>query len=293
MTIQHANFERIVAIKNEGESHWCEFAPLPLYSSSLTGPLETGKDATEGGAKYSTTALSLVGAATLIDSLYSVKHLVYDQKKMTIARLVQILDNNYEGEEALQRYIVRKIPKHGTNSDILNAFSRRVLEDLSSIAGQTNARGGKYLPAFYPHDVYIHFGSITGATPDGRMAATPFSRGVSPSEFVESDSPLDIIHSLQHIDFTQYADSFIAEITLPQLEQTDKNRMILTAIILAFLDAGGSSIQFNLIDRNLLLDAQAHPELHSNLLVRVCGYSAAFIHLSEAVQREIISRAIR
>jgi len=264
-----------------------------LYSSSLTGPLESGRDATAGGAKYSTTALSLVGAATLIDSLYSVKHLVFDQRKMTISELVRILDNNFDGEEALKRYIIRKVPKHGTDSADLNAFSGKVLEDLSHIAGQTNARGGKYLPAFYPHDVYRRLGLIIGATPDGRMANTPLSRGVSPSEFVESSSPLDIIHSLKHIDFTKYVDSFVTEITLPQMENNEQNLSILTAIILAFLDAGGSSIQFNLIDRSLLLDAKAHPELHPNLLVRVCGYSAAFIHLSEQTQNEIISRAIR
>ncbi len=288
-----AYYGRIVSIKNEGESHWCEFAPLPLYSSSLTGPLESGRDVTEGGAKYSTTALSMLGAATLIDSLYSVKHLVYDRKKMTLSELVRILNSNFEGEEALQQYIIRKIPKHGANSDVLNAFSRQVLDDLSAIAGQTNARGGKYLPAFYPHDAYRPLGALTGATPDGRKAGMPLSRGVSPSEFAECDSPLDIIHSLNHIDFTQYADSFITEITLPQLEQSEQGRIILTAIILAFLEAGGSSIQFNLTDRNLLLDAQAHPEQHPNLLVRVCGYSAAFVHLNETVQREIISRAIR
>lgn len=288
-----AYYARIVAIKNEGESHWCEFAPLPLYSSSLTGPLECGKDATEGGAKYSTTALSLLGAATLIDSLYSVKHLVFDEKKLTINELVQILDHNFENQYELHRYIIRKIPKHGTNNEILNAFSQQVLNDLSKIAGQTNARGGKYLPAFYPHDIYRTLGLITGATPDGRLANTSLSRGVSPSEFVESESPLDIIHSLRHIDFTQYADSFIAEITLPQMEQSEQNRIVLTAIMKVFLEAGGSSIQFNLIDRNLLLDARKHPELHPNLLVRVCGYSASFVHLNEETQCEIISRAIR
>lgn len=288
-----AYYARVIALKNEGESHWCEFAPLPLYSSSLTGPLESGKDATEGGAKYSTTALSLLGAATLIDSLYSVKHLIFDEKKLTIPELVRILDQNFENDAELHHYIVHAIPKHGTNKDALNAFSRRVLDDLSGIAGQTNARGGKYLPAFYPHDIYRNLGLITGATPDGRRANTPLSRGVSPSEFVKSDSPLDIIHSLRHIDFTQYADSFITEITLPPMEPSEQNRTILTAIMLAFLDAGGSSIQFNLIDRGLLLDAKKHPEQHPNLLVRVCGYSAAFIHLNEETQSEIIARAIR
>lgn len=288
-----AYYARIIALKNEGESHWCEFAPLPLYSSSLTGPLESGKDVTEGGAKYSTTALSMLGAATLIDSLYSIKHLVFDEKKLTLAQLTEIVNANFENQEALRQYIIRKIPKHGTNDDVLNAFSRRVLDELSGIAGQKNARGGDYLPAFYPHDLYRHLGLIIGATPDGRSANTPLSRGVSPSEFVESGSPLDIIHSLRHIDFTKFADSFIAEITLPQLEESEQSRTILTAIMQAFLDAGGSSIQFNLINRDLLLDAMRHPEQHKNLIVRVCGYSAAFIYLSEETQREVVSRAIR
>ena len=286
-------YARIVALKNEGESHWCEFAPLPLYSSSLTGPLETGRDITEGGAKYSTTALSMLGTATLIDSLYAIRHLVFDQKQLSIAGLTDILDSSFENEEALRRTIIRKLPKHGSNSDELNAFSSQVLHDLSAIAGQTNARGGKYLPAFYPHDIYRTLGLITGATPDGRLASTPLSRGVSPSEFVRLDSPLDIIHSLRHIDFTEYADSFIAEITLPQLEPTEQNRIILTSIMLEFLNAGGSSLQFNMLSHDQLLDARKHPEQHPNLLVRVCGYSAAFVHLNEETQLEVLSRAIR
>ena len=83
-------YNRIVSLKNEGEKHWCEYDPLPLYSSSLTGPLEKGKDVTEGGAVYNTTALSLLGAATVIDSLYSIKHLIFDQRKMDIPALIQL-----------------------------------------------------------------------------------------------------------------------------------------------------------------------------------------------------------
>jgi len=288
-----AYYERVVGIKNEGESHWCEYDPLPLYSSSLTGPLESGKDATEGGAKYSTTALSLVGAATLVDSIYSVKRLVFDEKKLTMAALLEVLDKDYAGSEELRQYIIRKIPKHGTNDPEVNDFSARVLEDISKIAGQKNARGGDYLPAFYPHQTYQRLGLLLGATPDGRMAHTTLSRGVSPSEFVETESPLNVIHSLKPIDFTRYADSFITEMTLPNLEKNEQNRQILVAIIQAFLDAGGSSMQFNLLNPELLIEAKKHPEQHKNLLVRVCGYSAAFVHLSSAVQDEIIARAVR
>jgi len=119
------------------------------------------------------------------------------------------------------------------------------------------------------------------------------SRGVSPSEFVETDSPLDIIHSLKHIDFTRYAESFVTEITLPNLENNEKSSNVLVAIIRAFLDAEGSSLQFNLLSRETLLDARRNPEQHKNLMVRVCGYSALYVSLSEETQDEILQRAIR
>ena len=286
-------YERIVTLKNKYEAYWCECDPLPLYSSSLTGPLKTGKDATEGGAKYSTTALSMVGTATMIDSLYSIKQLVFEEKRVTIPEFLDILEQNFNGQESLRQYIIRRIPKHGTNDATVDIFSAKVLEDISNIAGQANARGGKYLPAFYPHEIYRHLGQKLGATPDGRLAGFALSRGVSPSEFIETESPLNIIHSLRDIDFTRYADSFITEITLPQMENNEQNKQILTAIILAFLDVEGSSMQFNLIEQELLLAAKREPEKHKNLLVRVCGYSAAFVTLAEDVQDEIIRRAVR
>ena len=286
-------YDRIISLKNEGERHWCEVSPLPLYSSTLTGCLESGRDATEGGSKYASTALSLLGTATFIDSLYSIKHLVYDTKKLTLRGLRDILALDFDGNEPLRQYIIHRIPKYGTNDDTLNAFSARVLDDLSTLAdGKLNARGGKYLPAFYPHDIFRPLGELTGATPDGRRAKTPLSRGCSPSEFIEIDNPLDIIHSLGSIDFTKYADSFCTEMTLPPMEKT-LGRNVLTAMITAFLDQGGSSIQFNLLDRERLIEAQKNPEQHADLIVRVCGYSECFVFLNTDQQNEVISRAIR
>lgn len=286
-------YRRITQVKNRWEAAWKEYDSLPLYSSSLTGVLESGMDATEGGAKYNTTALSLVGTATVIDSLYAVKQLVFTEKRLTLPQLLEILDKDFAGEEVLRQYILHKIPKHGTNDPALNAFSAAFLEDLSSLAGQTNARGGKYLPAFYPHYTFQVLGQKTGATPDGRHAYTDLSRGVSPSEFIQTGSPLDILHSLRPIDFTRYADSFIAEITLPDMAHTPENRQILVAVVRAFLDAGGSSLQFNLIDREQLVAAKKDPKNHKNLIVRVCGYSARFVTLSPESQDEIIRRAVR
>ena len=286
-------FLRITALKNKWEEQWCAFDPLPLYSSSLTGCVEQGLDLTEGGAKYNSTALSMVGTATLIDSLYSLKQIVFEEKKVPFAQFREIVAGNFAGHEWLRQYILESLPKHGTGDEAMDAFSAAVLEDLSGMGGQTNGRGGLYLPAFYPHDIYRPLGEIIGATPDGRQAGVPLSRGVSPSEFIETDSPLDLIHSLKAIDFTKFADSFCAELTLPGMENTEENAGILTSIIRAFLDAEGSSLQINLINRDLLADARVHPEQHRNLCVRVCGYSAVYVYLAPAVQDEILHRAVR
>ncbi len=288
-----AYHERIVAIKNKGEAMWCQYDPLVLYSSSLSGCLEKGKDLTEGGATYNTIALSMLGIADLVDSLYAIQQLVYNEKRLTMQDFCRILNEDFANDEVLRQYIIKKLPKHGTNDPVINAFTARVLNDISTVSGQTNARGGKYLPAVYPHNANTFLGVRTGATPNGRKACTALSRGVSPSEFIPTDSPLDIIHSLKHIDFTKFADSFITEITLPGMAGNEKSRQTLLAIIRAFLDAGGSSLQFNLIDKETLLAARAAPEQHQHLMVRVCGFSAVFVFLDEISQAEIISRAIR
>ncbi len=285
--------ERIVKLKNEGESKWCEYDPLVLFSSSVEGSLEKGLDVTEGGAKYNSTALSMLGTATVIDSLYAVKQLVFDEKKLSMSEFCSIVKDNFANDELLRQYIIKKIPKYGTNDDLLNSFSARFLGELSKVSGQTNARGGKYLPAFYPHDIYITLGNKTGATPDGRLSGTPLSRGASPSEFVVTQSPLELIHSLKSIDFTEYADSFCAELTLPTMENPENGINVTTAVIEAFLEAKGSSLQINLLNREMLIDAREHPELYPNLCVRVCGYSARFSALSADRQDEIINRMVR
>lgn len=288
-----AYHEKIVSWKNRGEAHWCEFDPLILYSSSIKDCLQKGKDVTEGGARYNTTALSMLGTATLIDSLYAIRQIVFEERRYSFGEFYRIVSSDFSGYEDLRQYIIRKLPKHGTNEEALNAFSAKVLQDLSEVSGQTNARGGSYLPAFYPHDTYRAMGLGIGATPDGRRANTPLSRGVSPSEFVMTKSPLDLIHSLKSIDFTRFADSFITELTLPEIEDEENGVQIIVSIIKGFLDAEGSSLQFNLIDKNTLLEAQKHPDQHKNLFVRVCGYSAAFVYLNAKTQTEIVERATR
>lgn len=285
--------EKVVALKNEGEQYWSKYDPLVLYSSAIEGCLEKGLDVTAGGAKYSDGMLSMLGTATLIDSLYTIRRLVYEEGRMTNAELLEITAANFENNEILRQYILKKLPKYGTNQPELNVFGAYVLEMLSTVSGQKNARGGNYLPAFYSHDLFRHLGALTEATPDGRLKGAALSRGVSPSEFVATDSPLDVIQSLSDIDFTAYADSFITELTLPAIKDKEQGRKVLISLIKGFLDAEGSSLQFNLMNRDTLIAARKNPKEYGNLTVRVCGYSAVFTTLEEKIQDEVIGRIAR
>ncbi len=290
----HDYHKRVAETKNTYERLWSHYDPLPLYSSSLEDTLPNGRDATAGGTRYNSTALSMVGTATMIDSLYTIKKLVFEDGTLSMADFLHIIKENFTDNEVLRQQILTKIPKYGTHDATLDAFAGEVMTDVSAAAsGLTNGRGGKYLPAFYPHNVFLTLGERLGATPDGRHARTPLSRGASPSEFIETDSPLDLVRSLEAVDFTAYADSFCAELTLPRMENTAENRKILTAITEAFLEAGGSSLQLNLLDRDMLRDAQQNPDRYRHLSVRVCGYSAVFIYLGRNIQEEVIARAIR
>ncbi len=285
--------DRVAEARNSGEKYWSRYDPAPLYSSSFESCMQNGRDITAGGAKYNSTTLAMVGVATLVDSLYSIKRLVFNDKRLTCGELSEILNDNFKGNELLRREIIYTLPKHFTNNEELNKFSARVLHDISvTVGGQKNARGGKYYPGFYPHNLYLELGKNTGATPDGRLRGTVFSRGYSPSEFVETKSPLDLILSLEHIDFTDYPESSCLELSLPSMDG-DTGKNALYSIVDVFIKNGGCTLQINMLGREALIQAKENPEEHKDIIVRVCGYSERFYILSDEFKDEIIARAIR
>ena len=288
----------IIERKNKYEKMWNKFDPLPLLSATMDGCIEKALDITEGGTKYNNTALSFLSPATLIDSLVAIRILVFEEKKLSLEGFFKICEENFDGMEELKERIINDFPKYGVGNGEIDKFAAKVMKDISELYRDENgliyknARGGYYLPAFYPHGCFLSLGSLTSATPDGRMAGMPLSRGCSPSEFIPSDNPASVLVSLEEIDFTDYADSFCTELTLPRME-ADKGISVLTALINMFIKNGSSTLQFNLLDRDLLIRAQQSPEQYNNIIVRVCGYSARFVTIYKELQDEIILRAIR
>ncbi|MDR0710158.1 MAG: hypothetical protein LBF77_08845 [Spirochaetaceae bacterium] len=283
----------ITAIKEKYEKQWNCFDAAPLYSASILDCIENARDVSAGGARYNSISLSMVGAATFIDSLYAVKRIVYDEKQISLGELWNTLRDDWREKETLRLYIINRLPRYGTGNAQADAFADRVLRDLSKKAGQPNGRGGVVTPAFYPHDTFIDFGLVTMATPDGRRRGAYLSRGIAPSEFTGVRSVTDIIRSLNALDLSLFPESMATEITLPLSAASPHGADSVAALIKTFAQSGGSTLQINVLDRETLIRARKEPEKYPNLVVRICGYSQTFNSLSEQKKDEVISRTAR
>lgn len=284
---------RITALKEQYEKQWNCFDAAPLYSASILDCIENARDLSAGGARYNSISLSMVGAATFVDSLYAVKRIVYDEKRMGLGELWDTLSNDWQGNESLRLYILNRLPRYGTGNPELDGFTKRVLRDLSTMAGQPNGRGGIVSPAFYPHDTFIGFGLETMATPDGRRRGAYLSRGIAPSEFTTVRSVTDSIRSLNTLDLTLFPESMATELTLPLSVSSRQGVDSIAALIKTFAQSGGSTLQINVLDRETLIRARKEPEQYPNLVVRICGYSQTFNSLSDRQKDEVISRTAR
>jgi formate C-acetyltransferase len=283
----------ITAAKEKYEKQWNCFDAAPLYSASILDCIENARDVTAGGARYNSISLSMVGAATFIDSLYVVKRIVYDEKRINLGELWNVLSDDWRGQETLRLYIINRLPRYGTGNPEMDGFADRVLRDLSKKAGQPNGRGGVVSPAFYPHDTFIGFGLGTQATPDGRRRGAYLSRGIAPSEFTGVRSVTDIVRSLNVFDLTLFPESMATEITLPLSVSSRHGIDSVAALIKTFAQSGGSTLQINVLDRETLIRAREEPEKYPNVVVRICGYSQAFNSLSDQQKDEVISRTAR
>lgn len=283
-----------VAERNRTEREGLNFNPCPLHSSMLDDCLASHLDMMEGGCRYSAGSLSLTGIGSLVDSLFSVKTSVYDRAMVSLDDLSRMLATDFKGEEVFRNLLAHRIAKFGQEEDTIRAFSAEVFAEVAQTSsGLRNSRGGRYEASLFAFRSFMDFGTKTGATPDGRHAGDPLSSGMSPSLISTGHrtSIGQILGALEPLDLTLYPVVAVLDVMLPAVRGGLSSKAVVP-VIRRFLTAGGSVLQINCVDPDMLKDARIHPEQHPDLVMRVSGYSSVFVRLGESIQDEIISRTV-
>lgn len=334
------NIELLVNADNAIDVAHAERCPLPFLSCMVEDCMKRGKSVQEGGAVYNFTGPQGFGVANMADSLYAIKKLVFDEKKVTLAEFKRALAANYGrgvspeeaqrvtvevvknlkaagkpvGEEQIaavlaqvlagsvspedkKRYdelleLIEAVPKFGNDVDEVDAFARDVAYTYTRpLQNFRNPRGGTFQAGLYPVSANVPLGAQTGATPDGRLAGKPVADGVSPSAGKDTHGPTAAANSVSRLDhYIASNGTLFNQKFHPSALAGRTGLENFVALIRSYFDQKGSHMQFNVVTRETLIDAQKHPENYKHLVVRVAGYSALFTTLSRSLQDDIINR---
>jgi formate C-acetyltransferase len=255
--------------------------------------MESAKDVRAGGAKYNFITIEGCSISTLADSVAAVKKLAFDEKQLKMADLVAALKADFAGYEPIRQMLINRAPKFGNDDDYVDAIGRELSRFWSEEVTKhvSPATGRRYTAGYLSWNYFIAFAQYTAATPDGRHMGKYLSNAVAPVQGRDMLGPTAAIKSVTRYGFDVNPRGASYTITLnPSVLEGEGGLERLAALLRAYGELGGTSIQINVIDKETLLAAQAEPEKYSNLLVRVTGYNAYFVTLGRGMQEEIIAR---
>jgi formate C-acetyltransferase len=276
---------------NVVERLYARYMPSPFLSLLIDDCIAQGKDYHDGGARYDTSYIQGVGLGTMADALTAIKYHVFDQRNLSMEGLLAALGDNFEGHERLRQMLLNKTPRYGNDDDYADEVMVSVFNAyFDAIDGRKNTRGGTYRINLLPTTVHVYFGSVMGATPDGRAAGKPLSEGISPVQGADRRGPTAVIKSVAKMDHVRTGGTLLNQKFTPQLLENDDDLDKLVHLIRTYFKLDGHHIQFNVIDAPTLRAAQRNPEQYRDLIVRVAGYSDYFCDLGQALQDEIIAR---
>ena len=280
-----------LSVNNYIERMFSLYAPATFLSLYIDDCIEKGKDYYSGGARYNTTYIQCTGLGTITDCFTTLKKHVFEEGKYTMDEILKAVAKNWEGEEKMRQYIRNHTPFFGNDDEYADTIAVRVYDDLvKAIEGRPNTRGGKTELNMLSTTCHNYFGSVCGATPNGRMAHFAISDGTSPAHGSDSHGPTAVIKSLGKLDQTKSGGTLLNVRFVPALLKREEDQKKLGSIIRTYFKFGGHHIQFNIVDTATLYDAQKHPDEYKDLLVRVAGYSDYFNDMTEQLQNEIIAR---
>jgi pyruvate formate-lyase/glycerol dehydratase family glycyl radical enzyme len=287
--------QHFVDIKVQGnnviERLYASYMPAPLLSLLIDDCIAKGKDYHDGGARYDTTYIQGVGLGSLTDAATAVKYHVFDQKDVEMEELLRALKSDFADHERLRQLLLNRTPKYGNDDDYADQVMVTLFDAFfDAVDGRPNTRGGTYRINLLPTTVHIYFGSVVGATPDGRRAWQPLSEGVSPVQGADRRGPTAVLKSVAKMDHVRTGGTLLNQKFTPELLADDTGLDKFVQMIRTYFNLDGHHVQFNVVDAATLRAAQEHPEQYRDLIVRVAGYSDYFCDLGEALQDEIIAR---
>lgn len=297
--------QEIVAVFQQTEAVVARFSPTPYLSCLVRGCAEKGLDITQGGPELFYGTVEAVTYATTVDSLLAVKYLVFDRKLCTMQELIQALRDNWQGHEVLQAHARNKAPKYGRDDDVADEMGRRVMDLWTEEVWthQSRVTGRQFRPGMLSWNYWISDGFILPASPDGRPNGKFLSNALCPSNGADVNGPTANVNSVgkvlggktQNGDWESFNNSLpnggSHTMTFsPSLVRDPEHKKKFEAFLRAYVEQGGTALQVNMVDANLLRDAQQHPEEYRHLLVRVTGYNAYFTSIGKELQDEIIAR---
>jgi formate C-acetyltransferase len=270
-----------------------ELHPTPWLSSLIQGTAEAGRDVTEGGARYNSSGVAFVGLCDVVDSLATIRSLVYDSGRCTMEQLLAALEADFEGHEALRATILGRVPRFGSNDPLPAAVADEVIQFVDErLTGQEHYRGGRYLPGYWSMSNHVAFGMLSGALPSGRQRGKAFTPGVTPSPLTTT-SLLDHIKQVAALDPRKMPNNLAFNVKLTPGGADTASEVVdrMVAYARSYFGLGGMQLQYNVVSSDEMRDAMENPDAHRDLLVRISGYNAYFVTLNRDMQLELIERA--
>lgn len=273
------------------ERIYANYMPSPFLSLLIDDCIANGKDYNAGGARYNSTYIQGVGMGTITDSMTSIKYNIFDHSHITMAELLKALKHDFKGYDSLRDRVLNQTPKYGNDDDYSDDVLQKIFESyFSNIDGRPNTKGGHHRINLLPTTVHVYFGQMTGALPDGKRKHEPLSEGISPVQGADRNGPTAVIKSVSKIDHLRTGGTLLNQKFTPHLLATEEGMDKLMHLIRSHFRLDSHHIQFNVVTAETLREAQANPEKHRNLIVRVAGYSDYFVDLTPELQDEIIKR---
>jgi formate C-acetyltransferase len=273
------------------ERMFADWAQAPFLSLLTDDCIANGRDYNAGGARYNTSYIQGVGIGSLTDSFSVLKHQVFDEGSLSMDELLEAIDSDFEGREALRQRLINKTPRYGNDDDRADDLMVRCFEAFyDTVEGRPNLRGGEYHVNMLPTTCHVYFGAVMGAMPDGRRAEVPLSEGISPVQGADRQGPTAVFKSAAKMDHLKTGGTLLNMKFSPRLLEGATGIDMLASLVRGYFGMDSHHVQFNVVTAETLREAQADPASHRGLIVRVAGYSDYFCDISRELQDEIIER---